>query len=542
MFTVATGRLSVRGRVEPGADGSPDRLFDPLSRALVAGDAFARERFATTWSDTAALRSLAERKRAPLAPDLAAALVGEHRRLGASAASLRAVDALARGEAVCAVSGQQPSPLGGPLYAIHKTASAVGLAERITARTGIPCVPLYWTHAEDSDFDEIRSVTVGDAALQLHELTLPAEHRADGGLVGHLPIGAVASLGREALARWEGLAGHTAVAALLNESVAVARDLGDAQSALMLRLFGDRGLVVVDPRIDAFRVAARPIIDRYLARAEALGEAARRAGERLEATIGRRPLADASLDSFVFAIRGTSRHKLSIDEARRTGGDAVLSPSVALRPAVQDGVLPTVAMACGPGEIAYLAQLREVFEGLDVLPATPVSRLSATWIPPAGAGLMDAAGGEPWAVVSETDAVLKRLAEARVPAGPRDALEDARRSSLAGLARFAELSTSVDPSLTQMVESARGKVDYQFARLLEGLTGKVRHKLDREHPEWSRLRYYLSPGGRTQERTLAALEPVAYLGAGAVAGLCDLAVEQSEALERGLMRHYLLDL
>jgi hypothetical protein len=155
---------------------------------------------------------------------------------------------------------------------------------------------------------------------------------------------------------------------------------------------------------------------------------------------------------------------------------------------------------------------------------------------------MDAVGGEPWAVVSETDAVLKRLAEARVPVGPRDALEDARRSSLDGLARFAELSTSVDPSLPQMVESARGKVDYQFARLLEGLTGKVRHQLDREHPEWSRLRYYLSPGGRTQERTLAALEPVAYLGTGTTAGLCDLAVEQSEALERGVMRHYLLDL
>lgn len=538
---MTTGRLSVRGRVEPGADGSPDRLFDPLSRAVVAGDSFARERFATAWSDTAALRALAEAKRAPLPADLAAALSGEHRRLGASPASLRSLEALSRGEAVCTVSGQQPSPLGGPLYAIHKTASAVGLAERITARTGIPCVPLYWTHAEDSDFDEIRSVTVGDAALQLHELTLATEHRAEGGLVGHVPIGAVASVAREALAHWEGLPGHAAVAALWNESVASARDLGDAQSALMLRLFGDRGIVVVDPRLDAFRAAARPIIDRYLSRAEALGEVARRAGERLEARIGRRPLADASLDSFVFAIRGTSRHKLSIDEARALGGDAVLSPSVALRPVVQDGVLPTVAMACGPGEIAYLAQLREVFEALGVRPAAPVSRLSATWIPTAATSLMDAAG-DPWAVVSETDAVLKRLAEARVPEAPRAALDEARRASLDGLARFAELSTSVDPSLPQMVESARGKVDYQFARLLEGLTGKVRHKLDREHPEWSRLRYYLSPGGRTQERTLAALEPVAYLGAGAAAGLCDLAVEQSEALERGIMRHYLLDL
>jgi uncharacterized protein YllA (UPF0747 family) len=534
-------RLNVRARVEPDPSGAPERAFDPLSRSLAAVDPFARERFATRWSDTAALRSLAERKRSPLPPELAAALAGEHRRLGASAASLRSLDALARGEAVCAVAGQQPSPLGGPLYALHKTAAVVGLARRVATRTGVACIPLFWTHAEDSDFDEIRSVTVADRALHLHELSLAAEHREEGGLVGHLPIGPVAALGAEALGRWEGLPGHADAARLWHDSIGSARDLGDAQSALMLRIFGEQGLVVVDPRIGAFRAVARPIIERYLASAEALGEAARRAGERLEAHIGRRPLADASLDSFVFAIRDGTRHKLSVDEARRDRG-AVLSPSVALRPAVQDGVLPTVAMACGPGEIAYLAQLREVFEGLGVLPAATVPRLSATWIPPAGVSLVAAAAAEPWDVVSETDAVLKRLAETRVPAALREALEAARRGSLDGLSRFSDLSTSVDPSLPQLVESARGKVDYQFARLLEGLTAKVRHRLDREHPEWSRLRYYLLPGGRAQERTLASLEPVAHRGGDVSAGLCELAVEQAEALERGVLRHYLLDL
>src|SRR5207249_297718 len=147
--------------------------------------------------------------------------------------------------------------------------------------------------------------------------------------------------------------------ALLGRIDARARDLGEASVALMLELFGSRGLIVVDPRLPAFRAAARPVFARYLEHAEALSAAAREAGTRLESAIGRRALNDASLESFVFEVIDGARHKRSIDEARRLGAAAVLSPSVALRPAVQDAVFPTVAMACGSAEIAYLAQLRE---------------------------------------------------------------------------------------------------------------------------------------------------------------------------------------
>jgi hypothetical protein len=145
-------------------------------------------------------------------------------------------------------------------------------------------------------------------------------------------------------------------------------------------------------------------------------------------------------------------------------------------------------------------------------------------------------------VVAATDAVITRHAVERVPADLRGQLEAARAELAERLTRFAADSARVDASLAQMVESARGKLDYQFARLLDGLTAKVRHQLEREHPEWLRMRYYLSPGDKLQERRIASLEPVAWRGPEVAGDLCELAREHAEAAERGDARHYLLEL
>jgi uncharacterized protein YllA (UPF0747 family) len=539
--TVSVRTLSVRARVVGRPDAPFDRLYDPLVADLLAAGPVARERFAHTWGDTAALTALAHAKRAPLPAALAEELESYHRRLGASPASLANLARLSRGEAVATVAGQQPAPLGGPLYALHKTASTVGLANVVAERTQVPCVPLYWMHGEDSDFNEIRHASLADPSLVVHDLALPDDAHAEGGLVGDIALAPVRALSAAALAHWEGLPGHADAAALLARSFAHARDLGEATSALLLATFAAQGLVVVDPRLPAFRAAARGVIDRYLAHADALHAAARAAGARLSLIAGRQPLTDASLESFVFEFADGRRQKIAASQATARGAAVMLGPSVALRPAIQDGVFPTVAMACGPGEIAYLAQLREVFEGVGVRPALPVPRFGATWLPPEAQELVAASGADPWTIVAGTDAVLAALAERRIPAELGGELTRARAAALDGLARFGEASRGLDASLPQMVESARGKVDYQFARLHEGLVGKVRARLDREHPAWRRLRYVLLPGDKLQERRLASLEPVARSGLGLVAGLCELAAEHGRRSADGVHEHFVLE-
>ena len=183
--------------------------------------------------------------------------------------------------------------------------------------------------------------------------------------------------------------------------------------------------------------------------------------------MGRRPLADSALESFVFRIDDGVRHKLTLDEARRRPERRRCRRASRCAPPLQDGVFPTVAMACGAAEIAYLAQLREVFEGLGVRPASPVPRLTATWLPRArrradrrgaghavgrrGRGGRRARGISPSAPFPPTREDLDRAAPTAPPVST-------------GWRGRRGRSTSLD----QMVDSARGKIDYQFARSQRG--------------------------------------------------------------------------
>ena len=61
--------------------------------------------------------------------------------------------ALRSGRAQVVVTGQQPGYLGGPLYTLHKIATAVALARQLTAG-GRPTVPVFWSGDDDDDLRE----------------------------------------------------------------------------------------------------------------------------------------------------------------------------------------------------------------------------------------------------------------------------------------------------------------------------------------------------------------------------------------------------
>src|SRR5689334_13956722 len=291
-------------------DGQP---LGPTLAAFVTRDSDYARRFAHRYDDRATWPLLAADRRARnLDPAFADALVAFHRKLGAPAASVANAVKLAQGEAFAVVAGQQPGPLGGPLYTWHKTWTAVALAARLEALVGAPVVPVFWNATEDVDFDEIAGARWAGTDLAPREGALPREARMDGRMVGALAPGVAAGVWHAARGDWHAQPGSARVYALLDAAARAAEaqgDLGDVVSRLVLEAF--RGIVVVDPRLPAFRRAALPLYERYVAMHGDVRHALDEAGDAIEALGLPRGFSRAQTEFALFEATGAQRTHLA---------------------------------------------------------------------------------------------------------------------------------------------------------------------------------------------------------------------------------------
>lgn len=520
-------------------------FFDSLYLDFLSEQPFLSSRFPGSYRKDETWSERARRRLGPARPDATADLWNEaaeaHARWGVSDASKRALDDLASGKAVAVVAGQQPDALGGPVFTLAKVLTAAALARRIEARTGVRAVPVFWCATEDSDFEEIRTTRFFGPALEPAEAVLPESAHEAGGLVGSIAVSTLAETWEKARATWKDLPGAALAGEWIERCAARARDLGEAQAMLVLAATANHGVVAVDPRWPAFRAAARGVFGRYLERyakvRETVEQAGRSLGEHGYAQTVEGPQSEFSL----FEVVDGTRQKLDAERARQAFAEGrPVIPNVVLRPVAQDAVLPAVALVAGPGEVAYLAQLRGVYETLDVPMSGVFPRMSSTWLPPAAMSLVREFDLSPWELVKETDRTIKDLVSRMVPAPIRNEFERLRREANDGLRRFAEPASTVDASLPQLVESVRSKVDFQYGRLLEALVTKRKAAFERAHPAAGRLRHALLPQGRAQERRVAWLDLVAHEGAELTSAMNDLAELHVEQCFAGQPAHYLV--
>jgi len=454
----------------------------------------------------ARVRAAAERR---VAPALVTALGELSDELPSSAKRAAHLETLARGGCAVVATGQQVGLFLGPLYTIYKAATAVVLARRLAAESGLPCIPLFWLQTEDHDFAEIASCVVPNARTH-HDSTSLALPEGDGAVdvacdprasvaTRLLPSGASAlvdALADELLDASSRPLEHAAeVLALLRAAYRPGRPVGRAFAHALSALFADDGLVVLDPRTPAIAALAAPVVRRALvddARLEALlverGQALDAAG--FGAQVRLRP--GSPLAFFHLVDANGPRHRLgrrpdgSFDVLGLDADDAPppghlvqaellallerdplrFSTSALLRPIVQDTLLPTVAYVGGPAEVDYFAQLLPLYGAFDLAPPVVAPRARFRLIPREAQALLEALGLAPADFDRGADAVRTKVA-ARLPASHADAPGPAwlaeLESRLDGYAAGPEASR--DPAILRAVARTRAALRRNVAAL-----------------------------------------------------------------------------
>jgi uncharacterized protein YllA (UPF0747 family) len=302
------------------------------------------------------------------------------------------------------------------------------------------------------------------------------------------------------------------MAALTDELLAGDADLGTFLARLLLRLFGEEGLVVVDGRWDAVRRAAVPLLSRYHEVRDEVTRAVDAAGDRLESLGVGRAVHPASAAAPLFVLEGGRRRKLEAGEWPHD--PATLSPGVVLRSFVQETIFPTAAMVVGPGELAYLLQTESVAEILGVTRSPFLPRLDATWLdatlrglaaPPEGA---DEPRWEP--LFADPAGLVESQLRARLDPDARAILARLDHDLAAHVDDL--VAATDDRGFAQFAGAALNKMRFQLQRLEEQLLDRIRRRSKQDGEVLVNVGDVVRPRQGPQDRTLSSIWPISVIG------------------------------
>jgi bacillithiol biosynthesis cysteine-adding enzyme BshC len=510
-------------------------VTDSVFAALVADRPEALRLLSAPFRDPEAWAAAADRAASRRVP--APVLDEVHRQareLGPSLARDRYLDALSRPGTTVVATGQQVGLFGGPLYSLHKAATAVARARAIEERTRRPCVPIFWLATEDHDYAEIARVTLPGAEGQV-TLELPEEPAPPRVSVAHrkLPpeVDSLLDAAEQALAG----APHAAeVLALLRRHYVAGRPIAAAFAGLFSELFASEGLVVFDPRVPAVARSAAPLFERVLSLHDELAAdlATRSAAIRESGfDVQVRARADASLLFFhPEGIEGpryrlvhreggfeTPAGPVSMPTLGRLLADEPLrfSTSALLRPLLQDTLFPTCAYVGGPAEVSYLAELPPLYERLGVPFPLVAPRARLRLVDRATRSLLERLGISAADAETSEDALLARVAARD---GSAESAAELEARLLGALDRELDALAALGmPELAEPIEKTRAAC----AKSVNKLSAKVvRARLGRDEVargRVERLTRALYPGGVPQERAYGFPSFAALVGPGALA-------------------------
>ncbi len=428
---------------------------------------------------------------------LARALVEYAERHGASAAALDNAAALADAGPCAVVTGQQPGLFGGPLYSLHKAATAIRLSHLLAARPGAPrVVPIFWNHSDDHDIDEASCAFVVNANLDLQRVRLDIPR--SGAPLRDIPA---------ARAIEQALPGLTDLLPLtefrdwaLGAITPKSPDdtLGSVMARLLFTVFGEHGLVVIEPR--DLPAPAFDVLPRWCEAADGIRNNVRASSEHL---------ADLGLDITVdptatLMFQNTGQRRLPIADGDPLPRPTALSPGVLLRSLWQDATLPTIASVVGPGELSYLALAGPLYRQFGVPAPVFVPRASLTLVEPSLKKLLDRFGWD----LPELAKGPTHLAQA-LNVGDESPVEDAIDELAENVKRrLAELNARVaklDAQMAGPVERTRLKIVDDLVKLASRLRRSRQNREGTGLRQIRRLCSNLRPRGRLQERVLTPM-------------------------------------
>jgi bacillithiol biosynthesis cysteine-adding enzyme BshC len=438
--------------------------------------------------------------------ELAVILADQNRAWGANDALLESISRLRDSQAVTVVTGQQVGLFGGPLYTLYKALTALELARQVELHWQVPCLPLFWMASEDTDFAEIDHLYLPDH----QDRVALVRYSPDEGFGADLPAThALTPRIRDTFAALEQAAGPSClpetVITLLKDCYRPGVNLVSAFGRLLNALLGKKGLILVDPSDPRLKALSRPLFLKEIGTAPASARLVQTAWEKLRG-LGYAPQV---------RLRGEGPNLFYLQEEGRRpakkGASAELqrlveetperfSPNVILRPLMESFLFPTVVHVGGPHEIAYYAQLRDVFDHFNIPMPFLLPRATLTLVEGRIERLLKKHDLSLPVLQDDPDTVVSQVLRRSLPKTFVFKQQRILQTILKNFTELKELVSTLDPTLTPRVGGTEGLVKKQMEEMERLLLRSFKRRNREIQTQVLRVLAHVLPRGEFQER------------------------------------------
>lgn len=416
------------------------------------------------------------------------------------------------------VTGQQVTLLGGPLYTIYKTITAILYSKRLEKATGRPVVPVFWLADEDHDIEEVSAIHLPES-YDTKEIKYSHKSYSDA------PPASSIHLGDELNNVWDQLNEHIDetdfTADLMEELEACYQSnmtFGEAFGRLLMSYFQKHGLLLAGSMDPAAKTHTKHLMKAAVRSQSEIVKvlddttyALKEAGYHDQVQVQSSNLFYLNDDGERIKIQfvdGT----WSIPGKNWTQEELIdtieshphkFSPNVFLRPILQDFMLPVAAYVGGPGEISYYAQMKDFYRCFDFKMPIILPRFSLTIFESSVDRILEKLPFNWHTYIERIEDLEKKFVKTSESVNI-EKLFGIWRSQIDELSRAKRDEIGeIDPSLKGSV----GKAKATYFSELDKLKGKVyRSVKEQENVQLDRIKRIknnIFPSGNLQEREIA---------------------------------------
>lgn len=397
-------------------------------------------------------------------------------------------------------TGHQLSLYTGPLYFVIKILHVIKMCEELNATySDYNFIPVYWMASEDHDFEEIQSLSIFNK-----KITWEKEAQGPVGLLDTEGLAAIRTEMHDLFKNHPESEIHEVLDALQGENYAeAARNMVD-------RMFGDRGLVILDGDDRDLKKSFAPILEKELTQQFSFPEV-EATTKRVVQAGGKDQVMPREINLFYCekGIRSRIEKKGDRFTAENAGEFTLedllnapekLSPNVILRPLYQEFILPNLTYVGGGGEISYWLQLKTVFEVAGVVYPLIQVRNSVVWMDRSTVSKLEKIEGTPADLFKDEDAWKKEF----VLESDEDELDmSAIDMSFEGLSEeLKALILGIDESKSSFIEAELARMEKQLESIKAKAVkfSKSNHEQAMKAIEFIKSR--INPSGGLQERSV----------------------------------------